>query len=131
MNVEERGNELVITVEAPGVNKDDVEVLTGDNSITIRGQKRQETQDQNPNYHRVERSFGSFERTVVLPVEVDADKAEANFKDGILEIKLPKSGKAKESFKKIPVSSVAETRSAKATSAPFMKLSIRNRSSRT
>lgn len=115
MNIEDRDDEIFITLEVPGVDEKDVEILTDANGLTIRGQKRQEVQDKKPNYYRLERSFGSFERTIPLPLDVDAEKAEAKFKNGVLEICLPKSEKAKEHIKRIPIKTEGGVRSAQAS----------------
>ena len=69
----------------------DIEVSLHDGSLTIRGERKSEKEEKEKNYHRIERSHGSFQRTVALPAEVDDSKAEAVFKKGVLEVKLPKT----------------------------------------
>lgn len=86
---------LMLKAELPGFSKDDVHVEIKDNLLTLKGERKRETDVKEEQYHRVERSSGSFRRSFVLPVLVDANKAEATFKDGMLELKLPKAEAAK------------------------------------
>jgi HSP20 family protein len=86
---------LMLKAELPGFSKDDVHVEIKDNLLTLKGERRRETDVKEEQYHRVERSYGSFRRSFMLPVLVDANKAEATFKDGMLELKLPKAEEAK------------------------------------
>jgi HSP20 family protein len=97
----ETADAFVIKVEAPGMKADDIQVsLTGD-TLTIKGEKRQEEKREEDNWHFVERSFGAFQRTFILPGVVSPDQIDARFKDGILEVKLLKSKESK--TKKITV----------------------------
>ena len=100
----EEGNELVVKAELPGMKKEDLNVDLKDNYITISGEKKSEERTDRVDYHRVERSFGSFVRRLRLPVEIKADKVKASFCDGVLEIRMPKSEAPKETVKKIKVS---------------------------
>jgi HSP20 family protein len=86
----DRGNELVVRAEIPGVAKDDLKISLTDQSVTIRGETHKETKEEKGDYHRREISRGSFQRTLALPAEVAGDKAKASFKDGVLELVLPK-----------------------------------------
>jgi HSP20 family protein len=95
VDIAERENDCVVKVELPGVSKDDVRITLQDNTLTIRGEKKQEKESKESNYHRVERSYGSFQRTFTLPTAVRADKVDASYKDGILSITLPKAEEAK------------------------------------
>jgi len=88
-------NEYLVKVELPGVNKDDVKITLQDNILTIRGEKKQENETRKASYHRVERSYGSFQRSFAVPAPVHGDKIDAAFKDGILSIRLPKAEEAK------------------------------------
>jgi HSP20 family protein len=87
----------VITVKAefPGFSKDDVQVEIKDNRLTLKGERKRETDVKNAQYHRVRRVYGAFERSIRLPAVVDVDRAEATFKDGVLKLKLPKAEEAK------------------------------------
>ena len=95
LNVEENDNEWLISAELPGVAKEDVKVNFQDNVLTISGEKKFEKEDKNKNYHRVERSYGKFSRALNINSTVLADKIDANYKDGILTISLPKAEEAK------------------------------------
>ena len=95
LNVEENDNEWLISAELPGVAKEDVKVNFQDNVLTISGEKKFEKEDKDKNYHRVERSYGKFSRALNINSTVLADKIDANYKDGILTISLPKAEEAK------------------------------------
>jgi HSP20 family protein len=103
MNVAETDKAVQVTIELPGMDDKDVEVALTQDTLTIRGVKREEKSDQTRSYHRFERTFGSFNRTISLPADLDHDKVSATFKKGILTISLPKSTQALQEAKKIPV----------------------------
>jgi len=86
---------LVIKAELPGVSKDDVSVEVHQNTLTLRGQRTHEAEVKQDKYHRVERSYGTFQRSFVLPTMVDQEKVQATFKDGVLELHLPRLESAK------------------------------------
>lgn len=92
-----------VTAELPGMSEKDVEVTFADNTLTISGEKKEEKEVKEENYHRRERSFGSFRRAFSLPAEVDEAKISAAFKDGIMTIDLPKSKTAQKKAKKITI----------------------------
>jgi HSP20 family protein len=89
---EEKGD-VVIKSDLPGLNRDDISVKIVGNSIIISGEKKTEEKVERKDYLRVERSHGSFSRTVGLPEGVDTEHVKASFKDGVLEVRLPKTGK--------------------------------------
>jgi HSP20 family protein len=91
MNVSETDKEIRITAELPGVSQDDVEVNLDDDVLTIRGEKKFEQQDEKENFHFVERSYGTFQRSVRLPFPVDPEQVRASFENGVLTVMLPKS----------------------------------------
>jgi HSP20 family protein len=95
VDISERDTEYVVKMELPGVNKDDVKINLESNILTIKGEKRQEKEEKEKNLHRVERSYGSFQRSFTLPTSVKSDKIDAVFKDGILSITLPKQEEVK------------------------------------
>jgi len=95
-DVVEHDNEFVVKVELPGLSKEDVKVTFQDSVLTVRGEKRQENEEKESNYHRVERSYGAFQRCFTLGQSVRGDKIDASFKDGILTITVPKAEEAKE-----------------------------------
>jgi HSP20 family protein len=93
--------ELVIAAELPAVKKEDIEVSVDNNTLTIRGEKKMDATMSEDNCHRVERSYGTFSRTFSLPATVDGAKVSADFKDGVLTVKLPMKEEAKP--RQIPV----------------------------
>ena len=86
---------LVVKADLPGLSKDDVTVSLQENHLTIKGEKKHEFEQKETNYFVSERAYGSFTRTIELPAAVDARKIEARFKDGVLEVTLPKTEEAK------------------------------------
>jgi HSP20 family protein len=86
---------FTLTAELPGFSKDDVKVELEDNRLTLKGERKRDTDVQEKQYRRVERLYGVFERSFKLPAAVNADKAEATFKDGVLKLTLPKVEEAK------------------------------------
>ena len=101
IDISETDNEIKIAAELPGLAENDVEVSLTDNVLTISGEKKAEEKDEGENYYRVERSYGSFARSITLSHEVEADKIEATFKNGVLTVILPKAPEAQ--TKKIAV----------------------------
>jgi len=95
VDIAEHDDDYVVKVELPGINKDDVKITLENNVLTIRGEKKQEKESKKENFHRIERSYGSFQRSFTLPMTVKNDKIDASYKDGILTIALPKAEEAK------------------------------------
>ena len=95
MDIEEDEGAITVRTELAGVKKDDVHITLEDGVLTITGEKHSDRATKDKSYHLVERSFGSFTRSVQLPSGVDFDKAEANFEDGVLEVRVAKSEAAK------------------------------------
>lgn len=91
----EADNEYLLTAELPGVPKGDVEVSVDDGVLTLKGEKKTEKEEQRGRTHYRERRYGSFERAFTLPRNVDADKIKAEFKDGLVEVHLPKGAESK------------------------------------
>jgi HSP20 family protein len=89
IDVVQRGNELIIRADLPGVNPDDVVVEIGDNAITVSGERRQEHTEEHGSIYRFERAYGTFFREIPLPEGAIADQAKARFKEGVLEIRVP------------------------------------------
>ncbi len=92
----ETDNEIVVKAELPGVKKENIEVSIKDNVLQIKGEKKEEREEKTEALHRVERVYGKFERVLTLPAEVKAEQVKAEFKDGVLEIRLPKAEVSKE-----------------------------------
>jgi len=101
LEVYETPTELVVKVELPGVKKEDVDITIRDNYLVIRAEKKEEKEEEKQHVHVVERVYGTFERVIPLPADVDTDNAKASFKDGVLEIRFPKKSATKE--KKITI----------------------------
>ena len=87
----EEKDDIVVKAELPGIDKNNVEVNLTDHTLTIKGEKKKEEEVKEKNYYRSERSYGSFVRILELPTDVHADKVKAVFKDGVLEVRLPKT----------------------------------------
>lgn len=95
VDISETEGEYQIKAEIPDVKREDVKVTLEDGVLTIQGQRKQEKEEKGTKYHRIERSYGSFARTFSLPDVIEIDKVKAEFKDGVLNLHLPKSEKAK------------------------------------
>jgi HSP20 family protein len=89
IDVTQRGNDLVVRADLPGVNADDIVVEIGDDVITISGERQQQRAEENDGVYRVERTYGAFFREIPLPEGALVDQAKASFKDGVLEITVP------------------------------------------
>lgn len=95
VDIVDRDDDILVKAELPGVDKKDLDVTVSDNAVTIKGTTKQESREEKGDYYRCEIHQGSFSRTVTLPADVDGDKARASFKDGMLDLTLPKVAKAK------------------------------------
>lgn len=103
VDVKESDKEIRVIAELPGMDEKDIEVTIHDDILTLRGEKREEKEEEGEYYYHAERSYGSFYREIPLPVEVETDRAEATFKKGVLEVRMPKKAEAVRRAKKIPV----------------------------
>lgn len=103
VDIYETEDEIVLKAELPGVNKDDVSVEVTDNLLILKGERRAEKEIKEENYHRRERVYGAFQRSFTLPNIVDKEKVRARYKDGVLEITLPKASEAKPKQIKVEV----------------------------
>ena len=95
MDVAEDDNAIVVKAEVPGCKADDIEISVHGNTLTVSGQKKQETEQKEKGYYHVERTYGNFRREFNLPADVDTTKIDAVCKDGVLSISLPKAEQAK------------------------------------
>ena len=102
-DVSENENEVIVKAELPGMDVKDIDITLTDGLLTIKGERKLEKEDKQENYHRIERQFGSFSRSLNLGVNVKADSIDAGYKDGILTVTLPKAEEDKP--KKIEVKS--------------------------
>ena len=95
VDVVDHDNEVIVRAEVPGVDKKDLDISVTENTVNIKGTTSHEEKEEKGDYYRCEISRGSFSRVVPLPAEVDAEKASSKFKDGVVELTLPKAKKAK------------------------------------
>jgi HSP20 family protein len=95
MDVAETEDSLVLRGDLPGMTEDDVDIEIKDNVLTVSGERRSESEQRGEGYHRVERAFGRFSRSLTLPQGVDAEKVEAKFENGVLEVQIQKPAEAK------------------------------------
>ena len=94
-DITEDDKEYLVKIEIPGMKREEVKVSMESGVLTISGERKLEKEEKNKKYHRVERAYGSFSRSFVIPDDVVADKIDAQFKDGILQVHLPKGEHAK------------------------------------
>jgi HSP20 family protein len=104
VDIFETNEAIVLKAELPGITAQDISVEVKDNTLTLKGEKKFEKEVKEENYHRVERSYGSFQRAFTLPGTILQEKVKAEFKDGILEITLPKVEEAKPKQVKVEIS---------------------------
>jgi HSP20 family protein len=95
MDLLETEDHLVLRGDLPGLTEDDVDIEIKDNILTVSGERKAESEDRGEGFYRVERSFGSFSRSLTLPQGVDSEKVEANFDNGVLEVRVPKPAESK------------------------------------
>ena len=103
IDVSETNGTVEVTAELPGVAEEDVDVTLTDDLLTIKGEKKSETEDTQKNYHVVERSYGAFQRSIRLPFEVDPKQVEARFEKGVLKVVLPKPPEVEAKSQKIEI----------------------------
>ena len=107
VDIYEDQNRLVLEADLPGLNRDDFELSVENNVITLKGERKFEKKVEGDNYHRVERSYGSFARSFTLPQTVTAEGATADFENGILRVSLPKREETK--ARKIEISGISSS----------------------
>ena len=103
VDIVEKENAFEITAELPGMDESNIDVKFSDGTLTIKGEKRDEKEEKKKDYYLSERRYGSFQRSFGVPDGVDADKIEANFKNGVLTVTLPKTAQSQKSEKKIAI----------------------------
>ena len=103
VDMAEDDKSITITAELPGLDEKDIEINLSKDILTIKGEKKEEKEEKGKERYYMERSFGSFQRMISIPSEVDTSKVDATFKKGVLNITLPKQAKAKEAQKKIQI----------------------------
>lgn len=113
VDIYENDQSLVLKAELPGFDPKDVEVRIEDGTLYLKGERKFENDLKKENYHRIERSYGSFARTFSLPSSINADDVKAEYKDGVLTLILPKKEEAKPKTVKIQVSEPARAAAAR------------------
>ena len=103
VNTREGDDAYYIEVDLPGVKKEDINIDVDENTLTISGERKVKEEHKEDNFYKVESVYGKFERSFSLPEDVDTDKIEAEFKNGVLEIKIPKVQKVEQTPKKIEI----------------------------
>lgn len=103
VEVFERGNDLVVRAELPGLTKDDVKVELTADGLLIQGEKKREHEEQKEGFYRSERSYGRFSRLIPMPQEIDTEKVNAQFKDGVLEVTTPIPESMRRKHREIPI----------------------------
>ena len=98
-------NQYEVSIELPGLSEDDIQIELNDNTLTVKGQKEEVSENKDKQYYRVERSVGSFQRTLSLPKDADGDAISAKITNGLLEIQIPRKTLPKADVKRIAVSS--------------------------
>ena len=101
-DIYETKDDYVFKLEVPGLNKDDINVELKDHTLSIKGEKKEEKEVKKDDYHRIESYSGTFSRSFVLPKDIDSKKVNASLKDGVLELRVPKTEEQKP--KAIPIS---------------------------
>jgi len=105
LNVSEGDKDIKVSAELPGLTEQDIEITLSGDRLTISGEKKVEKEDKRDNYYRKECSYGSFQRVIALPCEIEENKIDAVFKNGVLNISLPKTAQACQEKKRIAVKS--------------------------
>ena len=105
VDVSETDKEVEVKADLPGMDEKDVEVSLANGVLTIKGERKaeKEDKDEKKNFHRVERSYGLYRRSIALPCEIDEDKVKANFTKGVLTVTMPKTAEAKSKVRKIAI----------------------------
>lgn len=103
VDMKETDTGFELTAEMPGVDKKDIDIRVADNVVTIKGEKKSTREEKEKDYHLVERSFGSFQRSLSLPCDIDEKRVEASLSDGVLKLVLPKAEHAEEKIKKVEI----------------------------
>jgi HSP20 family protein len=103
VDLNESEQALTVSAELPGLSESDIDVSLTKDGLLVKGEKKEETEEKKEGYHRLERRYGSFQRLIPIPFEIDQDKVEATFKNGVLRVTLPKTEAAIEEAKKIEI----------------------------
>lgn len=104
-NVSETAEEYRIEAELPGVKQEDFELKVDDGVLTLRGERKEEKEEKGEKYHRVESSYGSFMRSFTLPADADEDKVAAEYKDGLLKVRIPRTASKESNARTVEIKS--------------------------
>jgi HSP20 family protein len=105
MDVSETPKAYIVHTDIPGVEEQDIEITINENILTITGEKHAQKEEDNKNFLRVERTYGSFTKSLQLPLDADENKVKANLNNGVLEIEISKTKEPEKKIKKIPIKS--------------------------
>jgi HSP20 family protein len=105
VDIRDEDKEVIVSAELPGMDQKDIDVTVTKDAIRVSGQKKHEKEEDEKGFYRHETFCGSFDRVIDLPAEVDENKAEAEFRNGVLTIRLPKSEEAQAKHRKIKIKS--------------------------
>jgi HSP20 family protein len=103
VDIHETQDSFLLMAEVPGVKQEDIQVIVEGDTLVLKGDRKRETEVKEDEYHRIERSYGHFERSILLPSVVDPERVKATYRDGVLEIQLPKKEEAKPKAIKVEV----------------------------
>lgn len=103
LDVSEAKSDIVVKAELPGMDPKDIDIFLNEGTLILKGERKTETEEKDEDYHLIERSYGKFYRSILLPQDVQSDKINASYKDGVLKITLPKSEETKKKEIKIKV----------------------------
>lgn len=103
VDVKETDKEVIVTAEVPGVDLKDIDISLKNEGLLIKGEKRQEKEQKDKGYYKMERSYGSFERYLALPCEIDRENVTASYKDGVVKVTMQKTKEAIKNEKQIPI----------------------------
>jgi HSP20 family protein len=103
VDIHETPDSFLLMAEVPGVKQEDIQVIVEGDTLVLKGDRKRETEVKEDEYHRIERSYGHFERSILLPSVVDPERVKATYRDGVLEIQLPKKEEAKPKAIKVEI----------------------------
>jgi HSP20 family protein len=103
VDISANDKEYTISIEVPGIEQDDIKLEIHNNTLTVKGEKRQEKEEKKKDYYRMERSYGAFQRVLSLPEDADQDKVAATFKNGVLSVNVPRKALQKTDIKQIEI----------------------------
>ena len=103
LDIHEEKDKYVVKADLPGMKQEDIGIDLNEDVLTIKGEKKHELEDKSKSFHRVERFYGTFERSIVLPSNIEAEKIDASYRNGVLEVVLPKTERESKKTRKIDI----------------------------